>query len=490
MISYLLLIPIVSIAAFWLAKRESHIFALGIAAALIMLSAGIKLSLDVAALGHVESRVLMFFYVDSLSMIVLGLVLAVSFFVVIYCAGYFKKELERGKIDLKRLRLFYSLLFAFMFSMILLLTTPNMGIMWIAIEATTLASVFLVGFENNKRSLEASWKYIIICSVGIAIALLGIIVLHISSIGIIKDAGTELSWIYLYEHAKELDLNLLRLAFIFMLVGFGTKAGLAPMHTWLPDAHSQAPSPVSAMLSGVLLNNAMYGIMRGLAILNKAMGSGSFAGAALMALGLLSILTAAVFILTQRDYKRLLAYSSIEHMGIIALGLGVFTPASVLASLMHMINHSFTKSMLFLSAGNIYQRYGTKDIYKVKGLFKSMPITGVVFMLGIFAITGMPPFSIFSSELGMVVALFKNGSYIAGTAFLFLLALVFVGFAVTLFKIFYGNAKGEQQKSLKPSPYADAVLVAMIGVITVTGVFMPNGVLKLLMDAQRIVTGG
>ena len=287
---------------------------------------------------------------------------------------------------------------SFLFTMVLALSVKNMGIMWIAIEATTLASAFLVGFYNHKHALEAAWKYVIICSVGIAIALLGIIFLHLSSIDVLKSQQF-LDWTALYDNAKSLKSSIARFAFIFILIGFGTKAGLAPMHTWLPDAHSQAPSPISALLSGVLLNSAMYAIFRTTAIVNRNLGGSVYTGRLLMAVGILSMLTAAIFILTQKDYKRLLAYSSIEHMGIIAVSLGIFTPLSVFGALLHMINHSLTKSMLFLSSGNILQKYNTKQIRKIKGVLKLLPVSGTAFLLGLFAIAGTPALQCFCERV-------------------------------------------------------------------------------------------
>jgi hydrogenase-4 component F len=372
--------------------------------------------------------------------------------------------------------------------MVLALTVKNMGIMWIAIEATTLASVFLVGLNNDKLALEAAWKYVIICSVGIAIALLGIILLHLSSAGAVGDKQF-LDWTALYANAKALKSPIIRLAFIFILVGFGTKAGLAPMHTWLPDAHSQAPSPISALLSGVLLNIAMYGIIRTIAIVNRNLGSSVYTGRLMIAIGILSIITAAVFILTQKDYKRLLAYSSIEHMGIIAVGIGIFTPLSVFGALLHMINHSFTKSMLFLSSGSVLQKYDTKQILKVKGILKVLPVTGVVFLLGLFAIAGTPPFSVFTSELSIITSIFQKGSFFVGVVVVLLLAIVFAGIAMTLIRMFFGTP----DKGIKPGEKnipGTVCLVAIFAVITITGLFMPDGIKNLIDGAQSIIIGG
>lgn len=487
MIPVLLLIPVFTVATLWFTKNCKMMHAINIFSSFIMAFLAFYLSVQVYLNGALNNYYILRFYLDSLSIIVLDIVLFIGFMVSIYSVGYLNTEKHHGVFDTGSIRLFYILSQSFFFTMILSLTTENLGIMWIGIEATTLSSAFLVGFYNNKKSIEAAWKYVIICSVGIALALLGIIFLHLSSMDIVKDTHFELSWTYLVSHAGELQKSTLRLSFIFILIGFGTKSGLAPMHTWLPDAHSQAPSPISALLSGVLLNSAMYGIMRELAIVNRSIGT-EFASRLLLGIGILSVLTAALFIITQKDYKRLLAYSSIEHMGIIAWGLGLFTPASVLASIMHMLNHSFTKSMLFLSSGNVFLKFKTKEINKVTGLLKVMPVTGTIFLLGIFAITGMPPFSVFTSEFGILVATFKALPIWISVIFVLLIASVFVGFAVALLKMFYGEP-GELD-SCKISKISTAVLAALFIIILVTGLFIPGQVMDTFIRAQKIVTGG
>ncbi len=436
------------------------------------------------------------FYMDALSVIILDLVVLIGFFVSIYSVGYLEHEFKEGKITPRKIKLYYTLMYSFMFAMILALTVSNMGILWIAIEATTLASTFLVGFYGDKHAIEAAWKYVIICSVGIAIALMGVIFLHLSSVDVIE-IGSALNWTALLDHAKALNTEVLRLAFIFIVIGFGTKAGLAPMHTWLPDAHSQAPSPISALLSGVLLNSAMYAILRTLSIVNKNMGESAYAGRIMIGFGVLSVLTAAIFILTQKDYKRLLAYSSIEHMGIIAIALGFFTPLSIFAGLFHMINHSMTKSMLFLASGNILQKYGTREILKIRDLLSKMPLTGTVFLLGLFAISGTPPFSIFASELGVLTAVFKEGNLLLGSILIILLALIFAGIAVTLFKIFFkGSNDASAREPLatalnrETNKLGTAALGLLLLLIILMGLYMPRGLSELITDAQKIIIGG
>ena len=485
---FLLIIPVVAILLFAFSNnRMQHIVSLSASVLLIVI--GALLTRDVMRFGKVAYLSLDgFFYVDALSIIVLDIVLIIGLMTSIYSVGYMEEEIKRGRIDAGKLRIYYILTYAFLFTMILALTVENIGIMWIAIEATTLASAFLVGFYNNKSTIEAAWKYVIICSVGIAIALLGIILLHLSSKDIL-DNRQFLDWTALYEHAGELKSEIVRLAFIFILIGFGTKAGLAPMHTWLPDAHSQAPSPISALLSGVLLNSAMYGIIRTAAIVNRNLGSSIFTGRLLMAIGLLSILTAAIFILTQKDYKRLLAYSSIEHMGIIAVAIGVFTPLSVFGALFHMINHSLTKSMLFLSAGNVLQKYDTKQISKIKGILKLLPISGVAFLLGLFAIAGTPPFSVFASELGITLSLFDSKKYLFGSVFVLLLATIFAGIALTLFKMFYGKCDSDEAEPGERNIPGAVCIMGLLIIIAITGLFLPHGLKDLLNQAQSIITG-
>ena len=270
-------------------------------------------------------------------------------------------------------------------------------------------------------------------------ALVGIIFLHLASTGV-ANSENALQWNLLFDRAKELNSPVLRLSFIFILIGFGTKAGLAPMHTWLPDAHSQAPSPISALLSGVLLNSAMYAIIRVLAIVNRNLGDSSFTGRIMIAFGLLSIAAAAVFIMTQKDYKRLLAYSSIEHMGIIALAFGLFTPLSVFAGFFHMINHSFTKSMLFLSSGNILQKYGTRDISRVRGLLKTLPVSGMVFSAWALCHNRHTALQHLCQRSQRVFIDLLNETLSPWRRFSsLLLAFIFAGIAVTLFKVFFGE---------------------------------------------------
>ncbi|HEY5563515.1 MAG TPA: hydrogenase 4 subunit F [Clostridiaceae bacterium] len=483
------IVPIIGILLLTAVKDKKLFPIISVAKASILLIAAIFITRTVMLQGKVSYKNLQgLLYIDSVSIIALDIVVVIGLLSAIYSINYLNLELLHGKIDIKRLKLYYILMDTFIYTMVLALTVNNMGIMWIAIEATTLASAFLVGFYNDKEAIEGTWKYVIICSVGIGVAFLGIILLQLSSIGVLKEANF-LQWTNLYENATALKPSILKLAFIFLLVGFGTKAGLAPMHTWLPDAHSQAPSPISALLSGVLLNSAMYGIIRMVSIVNKGLGESIFTGRLLISLGVLSIGTSAIFIITQKDYKRLLAYSSIEHMGIIAIAIGLFTPASIFAALFHMINHSATKAMLFFSSGNILQKYETKDIGKIKNLLKILPVSGFVFFAGIFAIAGTPPFSVFASEFNVILSIFNNHNFILGGVVIGFISIIFVGIAMTLFKMFYGTSP----EHLIPGDInipGEIVMVCMLIFILITGIYMPLQVKGLLLSAEKIIIGG
>lgn len=488
MLVLLLLIPLASSMLLWLVRlNRKSINIINITGASVLFAASLINLKDVMVFGKVTSDIAGgIFYLDAINGFILFTTTLVTLLVSIYSTGYMNTEYDRNVVSLSSFRLYYTLLHIFIFTMILTTITQNIGLMWIAIEATTLASAFLVGFYNNKKSIEAAWKYIIICSVGIAFALLGIVLLYYSAFNSLGQTLNCLNWQYLHDNAANLHSNILKISFIFVLIGFGTKVGLAPMHTWLPDAHSQAPSPISALLSGVLLNTAMYGIIRVMTIVNKNIGSKLFTGRLLIILGLVSVGFAAIFILVQKDFKRTLAYSSIEHMGIISLGLGISSALSIFASLLHILNHSLTKSMLFAASGNVYLKFETKRIGKIRGILKVLPVTGAVFLLGLFAITGMPPFSIFTSELAITLAAVKESKYLAAVLLLFFLVLIFAGFTSQMLKMFFGkpyknHGVGELNRT------TPAVLVVFLIIITVTGLYLPPQLMKLINSARDII---
>lgn len=490
MYTLILIIPFLAALLFWTVRSKGLLHIINAAASGLLLLLSAMITRAVLTKGTISYSLWNgFFYIDSLSLIVLDIITAIGFFCCIYSIGYLDEEYRHQVIDLHRIKIFYSLTYAFIFTMLLVVTTQNLGLMWIAIEATTLASAFLVGFYNNRNSIEAAWKYIIICSVGIAFALLGIVFLHFSSVNTFKEASSFLNWLPLYQEAASLQGSILKISFIFVLIGFGTKVGLVPMHTWLPDAHSQAPAPISALLSGVLLNSAMYGIIRVLSIVNRNLGDSVYTGRLLMVFGLLSVAAAAIFIFPQKDYKRLLAYSSIEHMGIIAFGLGMFTPLSIFASMFHMVNHAFTKSMLFLASGNVYLKYKTREIAKVSGVLKALPLSGTAFLIGIFAIAGMPPFNVFSSEFGLILSAFDARHNFQAVLFVLMIALVFAGMAATLLRMFFGNAGNREVKAGEINLPGTAAILVLLVIISLTGIYMPYELKSTLEAASNIILG-
>jgi len=362
-----------------------------------------------------------YLFIDALGAWVMLCVSVVYALSSIYALGYMTLDGEP-----ERLPGFYALFAAFAETMLLAPLVNNLGAYWIAIELTTLVSTFLVGFERGAESIEAAWKYIIIVSAGISLSLLGTILLYWA--GSMEAGPTyNLTWETLAELAPRMDPTLLRLGFLLLLVGYGTKVGLAPMHTWLPDAHSEGPTPVSAMLSGALLNTAMLGIVRPLHAMDHA-GQGSVAHGVLIVIGLFSLTIAALFIISQRHVKRLMAYSSVEHMGIIALGFGFGGAAGIAGALYHMLNHSIAKPLMFFGAGNAMKRYGTSDMNRLRGLRHAFPATIWLWLAGAVAITGAPPFGLFRSEWHILVAGIHGEYRFAVILMLVLLIVIFIGF--------------------------------------------------------------
>ncbi len=380
-----------------------------------------------------------FFYVDALGAFMVGCIVGVAALANLYSHGYFHRSLGDGSLSLQRFRGYHLWFQVFVASMLLVVTVANLGVMWAAMEATTLASAFLVGFSGSQGALEASWKYIVICTVGITLALFGVILTYYASFHLRGPGVPSLDWLTLRDEAGELNPGLLRLGFIFILVGFGTKVGLAPMHTWLPDAHSQAPSPVSGLLSGVLLPTALYGVLRFHLLLVKDLGP-AYSSHLLLLFGLVSMGVAVPFILLQGELKRLLAYSSLEHMGVVTFAVGLGTRLAFYGAALQLLAHALAKSLLFFCAGNIMEKYGTQKLPKIAGLVGTLPWTGPIFLLMVLAVAGMPPFGLFLSELTILRAGFAGGAAMVTVIFLFLLAAVFAGLAFYAGRVALGKA--------------------------------------------------
>jgi len=423
-----------------------------------------------------------FIYLDALSAFFIFVISVVAFATSLYSIGYIRKDVERGIISEKKAMIYYVLFNLFCFSMLFVPSVNNLGMLWVAIEMTTLISAFLVGFYNTKESVEAAWKYIIICSVGIIFALLGTILFSytFSISGLTKS----LNWSDIVPVAHILDKNMLKIAFIFILVGYGTKAGLAPMHTWLPDAHSQAVSPISALLSGVLLKTAIYAILRFGIIVIKGVGFAYF-GKMMILFGVISLVISCGFIIVQKDLKRLLAYSSIEHIGVICIGFGLGLPLAILGALLHVLNHAVTKSLMFFGAGNIVSAYKKHNMNAIRGVIKALPFTGIMVLIGVFALTGFPPFSIFISEILIIIAAFTNGSYLIAALLLLFLAVIFGAFIYYFGKMLFGNLPKNMKVEGEPlsGKLAFSFLLFQICALGFVFIFMQK---DLIWIAQRL----
>jgi hydrogenase-4 component F len=480
----LLGIPLVTALLCSLLRDRKAIEWLNAVSSFLTLGTAIWLIMQVrdGAVLHTASN---FFYADGLSAFLILIIAFISFMAAVYSIEYLRHETVEKQLTIGMIRTYYGVFHVFVFTMLLVPLSNNLGFLWIAIEGTTLASAFLVGFYDDEASIEAAWKYLIICSVGIALALFGTILLYFSALHLPGLSGDALQWSYLITVAEKLNPTVVKLAFVFVLVGYGTKAGLAPMHTWLPDAHSQAPSPISALLSGVLLNSALYALLRFNLLTVKCVG-GSFSGTLMIIFGILSIAVSLPFILIQQNYKRLLAYSSIEHVGIITFGFGLGTPLALYGSLLHMLNNALAKALLFFSAGEILQRYRTKLIPKVSGLVMVMPLTGVIFLLGIFSITGCPPFGLFISEFTILNAGFSSGNFLPSVMFFGLAATTFIGF------IYYatGMVFGEPSRSIEKGngkPMSLIILGTLILLLLVLGVMIPPFLDNILNNAVAVI---
>ena len=413
---------------------------------------------------------------DAPGRLVLLLVSVLFFLCAVYAVGYLRLRSEL------RNRVFVSCLLLFLAMASLVICSQHLGIMWVAIEATTLATAPLIYFNRTPRSIEATWKYLLVCSVGIAIALLGSFFLAYASLG----QGSSLLFGDLLQRAPGLNRVWLQAAFVLLLVGYGTKMGLAPMHTWKPDAYGEAPGVVGALLAGGLTNCAFLAILR-VFHLCQAAGAGAHASRLLVLFGLISIAVGAVFVLGQRDFKRMLAYSSVEHMGILVLGVGIGGLA-LTGALFHMINNGLTKGVLFLSAANIHRAFDSKSSDRVQGAMRRLPLSGTVFLLGFFAITGSPPFGPFVSEFMILSGAFAAQRFVVGGGFLLLLLVVFMGMGRTVLAV----VQGRPSAAAEATPYRDGLLTGLpalvsLGLVLLLGLQMPAPFQALLSQAAAFL---
>lgn len=427
------------------------------------------------------------FYIDSFGAVILLPISIVGFVSVLYSKNYMGRQYDIGLVDDKHIVRYYQGLSIFLLSMLVVPITNNLGVMWVTVEATTLVSVLLIMLYFKENAIEAAWKYLIIATVGLSFALIGTVFFYYANInaGSSEDA---MNWTGMVHNSKLFDPNLVKIAFVFILVGYGTKAGLAPMHTWLPDAHSEAPTPVSALLSGVLLNCALYGIIRFHIVSSGTLGP-AFSNQLLIILAVVSIGIAAASIYFQKDMKRMLAYSSVEHMGIVSLGIGFGGIFGIYGAILQIINHAIAKPLMFFASGTISQKYETKVMSKIKGIIKVMPITGALFLIGGFALVGMPPFNIFLSEFLVLSSGFQSGQFLVTMIVIAFLVITFAVFLRHLIKMTFGNPVLEMKKD-DMGKLAIAPMIILASLVVIFGFYIPEQLQTLVHNASSIISGG
>ncbi len=483
----LLLVPLLAGLLCWLVRSRRALETLNLLAFAAVAALAARLAGEVLANGPVKEFG-GFLYADALSTLVIALTAFVALVVSIYAVGYFRHDERSGRITAAQVRRYYTLTPLFVFAMLLVALANNLGVMWVAIEGTTLASVLLIAFYNERTSLEAAWKYIILGSVGISLALFGTILTYYSAVDVLgEDTGSGLHWSLLISLADRFNPHAMRLAFIMALVGYGTKAGLAPMHTWKPDAYSEAPVPAAAILGAGVINCALYGIIRFHALAAKCLGA-DFSGKLLLWFGLGSMLVATPFILVQRNYRRLLAYSSIEHAGIMVTALGFGGKLGALGALLHMLFHAVTKPLLFFCAGNLQQHFGSPYLRKIRGAIHTLPLTGTLLFAVTLAVTGMPPFSIFQSEFTVLTAGFASGhGWLAGL-FVLCVVVVFAGFLHHMVQLNLGTPRDDAPPAVL-CPWKTTAQLVVAAIVTVMGCWLPAPLFELVRQSAQVIGG-
>ena len=418
---------------------------------------------------------------DDLNKVFIVLTTFVSFTTSAFSASYIGHEIEIGRLKLSYVRFYHAMYQVLMFAMNLALVANNIGLMWVAIEIATLTTVLMVGIYRTHEALEAAWKYFILGSVGIALALFGTILIYMAAKPVIGEGLNAMVWTVLIRHAATFDPALLNVAFVFLLLGYGTKVGLAPLHAWLPDAHAEGPTPISAVLSGLLLNVALYALLRFKMLL--ALNPAALApGPLMVTMGLISCVFAAFMLYRRRDIKRMFAYSSIEHMGIIVFAFGMGGPLANFAGLLHMTMHSLTKSAIFFAVGHIAQVKGTQKIADMGGLTVTHPILGWGLVLGVVAIAGLPPLGIFMSEFLVVSSTFSRQPWLV-MILVFGILVALGGLFLQLNKVVFGEPVG-------PTGPVEASYVPMfthLAIVFVAGIYMPPALVTGFQNVARLL---
>ena len=485
-VACLVVVPLGCGLAIWALRLPSAAGPAALAASIVSLVAAAALAMSVQTDGA-QSAYGGWVYVDSLSVVVLVLICVVGVCATANSLSYIAHDVAHGELREQDQTRYYALLMGFMATMLTVPVANNLGIMWVAIEATTVVSVLLVSIYRTGPALEAAWKYLVLGSVGIALALFGTMMTYYASTTIAGESGNALNWTVLARSGGSLEPDVMRLAFVFVLVGYGTKAGLAPMHTWLPDAHSQAPSPVSGLLSGVLLNCAVYAILR-FRLLTVASVGGNYADWLLIGFGLFSVALAVPFLIVQHDIKRMLAYHSVEHMGIIVLALGIGGHLALYAAMLHLVAHSLTKSSLFFASGSVVQSFRTRSMHRMRGLVRVAPIAGAGLVVGAVALAGLPPFAMFTSEYGLVAGSFAHDRAVIGVVGILLVALAGATLLYHTVQIAYREPRaGTRVRRLTPT--ATFSIVAPLVLLLWVSVAPPQQFRTALDDAVAVLEG-
>jgi hydrogenase-4 component F len=455
---------------------------LNILASLVSFVISVYLAFDVYSSGTAgTSLVGDYFFIDAFNVYLVVLTTFVSTTTAVFSRNYMKFERGHGKVSGGRMRFYHAMYQLFIFAMLLALLANNVGVLWISMELATLATVLLVSLYRTPSSVEAAWKYFILCGVGIALALFGTILLYFAAEKVVGSGVQGLLWTNLIKINAKLEPRILALAFIFFMVGYGTKVGLVPLHSWLPDAHSEGPTPISAVLSGLLLNIALYALVRCKVLVNLSMG-GNWAGRIMMGFGLLSMIVASLSLFRQRDIKRMFAYSSIEHMGIATFAFGLGGAMATFGALLHMLMHSLTKSSIFFTAGYASQLSGTQNMVHIRGLIKANPLVGWGLIFGVMAIAGTPPFGLFASEFLILTASMKQ---IPALTPLVLFALV-VAFAA-LFRKLQPMVFGDPSPDRREINASVLPIYLHMGLVLALGVFIPVFLQKWFLEAVEIL---
>lgn len=477
------LVPTVSALLMFATRDRRLLSAIDIASSAILLALTLVLACEVATGGPQTLGVLR---IDDLGLVFLLLLVVLMLAGSIYSVEWLRQAVEIGNMEAKSLRSYFALVQAFVATMVVTVLADNLGVLWIAMEGTTITSAVLIGYHGHHHGLEAAWKYIIVTTIGISFGLFGTVLVYAAGADVMGEAGA-MSWSAVMKVAPQLDPGIVRIGFIFVMVGYGTKAGLAPMHLWLPDAHSQAPTPVSALLSGILIKCAVLAIIRFQTIAAAACGP-AFPQEVLLVFGLISVVVATPFILVQQDIKRLLGYHSIEHIGIVSLGLGFGGRFGTYAALLHVVNHGVTKALAFYAAGTAIARYGSRDIHVIKGLFAVAPIGATLLMLAALSLAGMAPFSIFMSELLVLRAGIGGGHWVAIAIFLLMVVIIFAGLLHHVGAMVFGKPTAAATRGAEAwSPLIGMVLLAAFMVLF--GMTIPSSFDGILKRATEVVLG-